>query len=244
MSAKKLAFFAVGLAAAGQLARADFVEHSRQPAKAPPSAPPKARPFRFDQVRLLPGVFLDSQEAALRYLKSLEPDRLLAGFRKEAGLAPKAEPYGGWERTQLAGHSLGHYLSAISLAYAATEDAAFRRRAEYIVKELAACQKAFGDGYVAAIPKGRSLLGKLAEGKIDSAPFRLNGLWSPLYVLHKEMAGLRDAWRLCGVASALDVEKGLADWIDRTLAPLSPEQMERVLACEYGGMNEVLADLY
>ena len=51
-----------------------------------------------------------------------EPDRLLAWFRKEAGLAPKAEAYKGWERQTIAGHSLGHYLSACSMMVAATGD--------------------------------------------------------------------------------------------------------------------------
>ena len=72
--------------------------------------------------RLLEGPFKTMQDADHAYLMRLEPDRLLAQFRVEAGLEPKAKPYGGWESPaqpgktwSLAGHSLGHYLSALSL---------------------------------------------------------------------------------------------------------------------------------
>jgi len=225
-------------------ASADRVEHSTQPVRVKPSATLAAKPFPLNRVQLLPGPFLDSQKVGEEYLLSLDVDRLLAGFRKEAGLPVKVKPYGGWERTQVAGHSLGHYLSAISIAYAVTGKEEFLERARYIVQQLAICQKAHGDGYVGASPGCKQRLSQIAMGQIESAPFRLNGIWSPFYTIHKIMAGLRDAYRLCGIKEALEVEKGLADWIWRILQPITEEQMQKVLVCEYGGMNEVLADLY
>ena len=113
--------------------------------------------------------------------------------------------YGGWESEKLAGHSLGHYLSACALMYRATNDARFRDRITYIVGELAACQRANGDGYVAAIPEGKRLFAEVARGDIRAKAFDLNGGWSPFYTLHKLFAGLRDAHHLAGSDEALGV---------------------------------------
>ena len=210
----------------------------------PPVAPPLAAPFNLHDVRLLDGPFKTGQDIAVKYLLSLEPDRFLANFRKEAGLPPKARHYGGWESQGVSGHCGGHYLSACSLAWASTGDARFKDRVTYLVAELAECQKANGDGYVGAIPNGKKIYAEVAAGHIRSAGFDLNGCWVPNYTQHKVMAGLRDAWRLCGNRQALDVEVALGKWFGTVVAGLDENQMQQILACEHGGMNEVLADLY
>jgi len=69
-------------------------------------------------------------------------------------------------------------------------------------------------------------------------------MWSPWYVQHKIYAGLRDAYRYTGTRAALDVEIKFAEWAESILSPLSDEQIQRMLATEFGGMNEVMADLY
>src|SRR5471030_1864196 len=120
-------------------------------AQAPTAVVPAARPFPLGDVQLLDGPFKRAMDRNADYLLSLEPDRLLHSFRSTAGLVPKASSYGGWELTGLAGHTLGHYLTAISQQYAATGDERFLRRITYIVSELALCQAAFGDGYVGAL---------------------------------------------------------------------------------------------
>ncbi|MDE3068753.1 MAG: glycoside hydrolase family 127 protein [Verrucomicrobiota bacterium] len=204
----------------------------------------RARPFPLNDVRLLDGPFRRAMELDAKYLLSLEPDRLLSGFRSEAGLKPKAEKYGGWESSGLAGHTLGHYLSACSRMYPDTGDKQFRARVTYIVSQLAECQKANGNGYIAAIPKGKDIFGKVARGEIDTGGFGLNGGWSPWYTIHKELAGLIDADQLCGDAQALAVATNLANWVDATTKNLSDAQWQQMLVCEYGGMNEALANLY
>ena len=103
--------------------------------------PARVEPLPLRDVRLLPSPFLDAVEANRRYLLSLEPDRLLHYFRKGAGLAPKGAAYGGWESDTIAGHTLGHYLSALALIHAQTGEPEAKRRVDYIVTELAACQK-------------------------------------------------------------------------------------------------------
>ncbi len=178
------------------------------------------------------------------YLLRLEPDRLLRGFRSEAGLKPKAEKYGGWESTGLAGHTLGHYLSACSRMYQDTGNPQFLERVQYIVAQLAECQKANGNGYVAAIPNGKTLFGDVAKGDIKVEAFSLNGGWSPWYTIHKELAGLIDSYRFCHDPQALDVATNLANWVEATTKNLSEAQWQKMLVCEYGGMNEALANLY
>ena len=204
----------------------------------------KAEPFALNDVRLLDGPFKHSQELDHEYLLTLEPDRMLSWYRKEAGLKPKAPVYGGWESQGVAGCILGHYLSAVAQMYQATGDKKLLERVNYIVEELALCQVTNGNGYVAAIPEGKRIFSEIGRGVLTSKGFDLNGGWVPFYTLHKELAGLRDAYRLCGDAKALAVAKKLADFIDRTLSVINHDQMQTILACEHGGMNEVLADLY
>jgi DUF1680 family protein len=210
----------------------------------PPAVAPQAQPFPLTQVQLLDGPFRDAMLRDGNYLLSLEPDRLLCWFRKEAGLQPKGEVYGGWESQGIAGHTLGHYLSACSHMYASTGDRRFLDRVNYIVGELAVCQQANSNGYVAAIPNGKEIFSKIQRGEIQSKDFSLNGLWVPWYTLHKEFAGLIDAYQLCGNAQALDVVTNLANWADATTANLTEAQWQKMLVCEQGGMNESLANLY
>ncbi|NQV31428.1 MAG: glycoside hydrolase family 127 protein, partial [Phycisphaeraceae bacterium] len=203
-----------------------------------------AKPFALEDVQLLDGPFKHAQDLQGEWLLALEPDRLLAWFRKEAGLTPKAPVYGGWENRGVAGHCLGHYLSGCSLMFQSTGDSRFLDRVNIVVSELALCQAANGNGYLAAIPGGKAVFQQVARGEIRSAGFDLNGSWVPLYTLHKLFAGLVDAYRLCGNEQALVVNQTLADWLERTLRNLNHDQMQKILACEHGGMNEALADLY
>ena len=102
----------------------------------------RALPFALTDVRLLDGPFKHATDLNVNVLLRYEPDRLLSKFRSEAGLEPKAEPYGGWEGETLAGHSLGHYLSALSMIYLTTGDIRFLERVNYIVGELKVSQDA------------------------------------------------------------------------------------------------------
>ncbi len=211
----------------------------------------KVRPLPLNSVRLTGGPLKHAQELDAEYLLQLEPDRMLSYLRQRAGLEPKAKPYGGWDGAgrQLTGHIAGHYLSAVSLMWAATGDARFKERADYIVSELKTIQDAQGDGYLGALMDNQGVDGKirfqeLCKGIIRSGGFDLNGLWSPWYVEHKIFAGLRDAYRYTGNRTALDVEIKFAGWAESIVSKLDDEQTQRMLATEFGGMNEVAADLY
>jgi DUF1680 family protein len=217
-------------------------------AMAEPKADAPVTPFPLEAVRLRPSPYLTAVESNGVYLLRLEPDRLLHNFRISAGLQPKGAVYGGWESQSLAGHSLGHYLSACSLMSAQTGDDRYRQRVHYIVGELAECQAAHGDGYVGGFTRdrdkvtedGKAIFAEIVKGDIRSRPFNLNGAWSPLYTLHKLLAGLIDA----NEADALKVALGLGRYLEGVFSKLSDEQMQKMLACEYGGLNESFMQLY
>lgn len=202
-------------------------------------------PFSLTEVKLLDGPFLQATELEEKILLNYDPDRLLSRFYSEAGLKPKAEHYMGWENESLAGHSLGHYLSACSMMYQTTGDKRFLDRVNYIVAELKYLQDTDGNGYIGAFPHGKKIFeDEVAMGDIRSQGFDLNGIWSPFYTVHKMMAGLRDAYQLCNNLTALDVEKRFADWLNGIVTPLNDEQIQKMLNCEHGGISETLADLY
>jgi DUF1680 family protein len=210
----------------------------QQPARA---AAARLMPVALGNVRLLDGPFLDTQRRDLAYLLSLQPDRMLHNFRVNAGLEPKAPVYGGWESEEpwvgirCHGHTLGHYLTAASLMYASTGDARMKQRVDDIVDELRVCQMAAGTGLICAFPDGSAQLDAAVAGR------RFIGV--PWYTMHKIFAGLRDAHLHAESAQALIVLTALADWTVTATAPMSDEQMQRMLDTEHGGMNEVLADV-
>ena len=200
----------------------------------------KVQAFDLADVRLLSGPFQQARERDTAYLLSLESDRLLHNFRTEAGLDAKAPIYGGWENSGVAGHILGHYLSAVSMDYRATGDPRLKQRVDYIIGELAQCQEANGNGYVSAIPGGKAMFADVAAGKGDGT----HRGWVPWYTMHKLLAGLRDSYLYADNLQAKSVLLKLSDWVIATTAALSDEQWQILLSDEHGGMNEALADVY
>ncbi len=202
--------------------------------------PPAAETFPLQDVRILAGPFRDAQQRDLAYLMSLDPDRLLHTFRLNAGLPTTAKPYGGWEAPQveLRGHSLGHYLTACALLYEATGDERLKTRALGIVTELRKVQQALAargthPGYLSAFP----------EAFFDRVEAR-QGVWAPYYTLHKIMAGLLDVHRATGDPVALELVRGMAAWVAVRAKPLSDLQWQAMLETEFGGMEDVLTELY
>lgn len=240
----------VGAAALALMSGAPGV---RAAAAARAALPARAKPLPLAAVRLRPSDYADAVAVNLAYLKRLDPDRLLHNFRKFAGLEPKAPIYGGWESDTIAGHTLGHYMTALVLMHQQTGDAECRRRADYIVDELALAQSRRGNGYVGALQRkrkdgsvvdGEEIFGEVMRGDIRSGGFDLNGSWSPLYTVHKLFAGLLDVHGAWGNARAMQVLLGLATYFERVFAALDDAQMQKLLGCEYGGLNESYAELY
>ena len=200
--------------------------------------------FKHDEVRLLESPFLHAQDLDLAYIMSMDADRLLAPFLEDAGLEPKKSRYGNWEGSGLGGHMGGHYLTALSLAYANTGDEIVQERLNYFVAELKRAQDAHGNGYLGGVAESASLWKEIAKGEIRAEFFSLNEHWVPWYNLHKTYAGLRDAWLLANNNMALDMFKRLGDWTLELTDKLTDEQIQKMLFTEHGGMNEIFADYY
>ncbi len=196
----------------------------------------EAVPFPMKNVRLGSGAFSAAADVNGRYLKTLPPDRLLHTFRLTAGLPSSAEPLGDWEKPdcELRGHFAGgHYLSACALAFAGSKDEELKRSGDLMVAELAKCQAQHKNGYLSAFPQ--ELFDRLRDGV---------NVWAPFYTIHKIMAGHLDMYTLAGNHQALDTTEKMARWVQSWSDPLSEQQMQRVLLVEYGGMGEVLCNLY
>lgn len=203
----------------------------------PDAVKPLVQPLPRRDVRILSGPFADAMKVDREYLLRLEPDRLLSFLRKNSGLTPRAEPYGGWE---IGGSgTLGHYLSACVLMANATGDAELKKRVDYIVSEIKACQDSVGDGGLYAYGWDKdNYFAKLRRGEVLKVP--VNG-W---YVTHKLMAGVRDAAIEGESPVAREVLIRHADWCEVVTAKLTPEQWQTMLDGEHGAPHEVIADAY
>src|SRR5580704_868432 len=194
-----------------------------------------AIPFSLDDVTILDPDLLRMREQTLKYMLALDSDRLLHNFRVNAGLPSSAEPLynresptNGWR-----GHYVGHFLSACGQMHASTADVRVKTKADAMVAELAKCQAQLGDrGYLSAFPE--SSFDDLEQGRPAAV------VW---YALHKIMAGLLDVNEGMQNRQALQVIEGMAAWTDWRTGRLPEEQMQRTLQIEFGGMNEVLANL-
>lgn len=201
--------------------------------------------FPLADVQLLNGPFQHARDLNIKVLLEYDIDRLLAGYRKEAGLPEKAKTFKNWDG--LDGHVGGHYLSALAMNYAATKNEECKKRMDYILAELKACQDANGInnadwaiGYVGAVPNGKKIWSTLQQG--DFAAYK--NAWVPWYNVHKMYAGLRDAWLYTGNTAAKDIFLKFCDWGIKITASLTDKQMQSMLDMEHGGMNEIFADAY
>lgn len=199
--------------------------------------------FPLQDVKLLDSPFRQAQQTDLHYILSLNPDRLLAPFLREAGLTPKAPSYTNWENTGLDGHIGGHYLSALSLMYAATGDTAVYNRLNYMLNELHRAQQTVGTGFIGGTPGSLQLWKEIKAGNIRAGGFDLNGKWVPLYNIHKTYAGLRDAYLHTGSDLARQMLIAFTDWMIDITSGLSDRQMQDMLRSEHGGLNETFADV-
>jgi uncharacterized protein len=201
--------------------------------------------FAPHEIILLDGPFKHARDLNIQVLLQYNVDRLLAPYQKEAGLIPAAPSFSNWEG--LDGHVGGHYLSAMAMNYAATNNPECRKRMEHMIDVLAACQQAhtthhsdWGTGYVGGVPNSKEIWSAVKAG--DFSAYR--SAWVPWYNLHKMYAGLRDAWLYGGSDRAKHMFLTFCDWGIDVTASLTEEQMQSMLDTEHGGMNEIFADAY
>ncbi|KAK1760053.1 hypothetical protein QBC47DRAFT_426876 [Echria macrotheca] len=203
----------------------------------------QAYAFDMSQVYLTNSRWKANENRTVTYLKNVDVDRLLYNFRANHKLSTKgAAKNGGWDAPDFPfrTHVQGHYLNAWAYCYASLRDTTCRDRATYFVGELAKCQAnnkaaGFAEGYLSGFPESEftALEGRtLSNGNV------------PYYAIHKTMSGLLDVWRHINDTTARDVLLSLAGWVDVRTSKLSYNQMQTMLGTEFGGMNDVLADIY
>lgn len=207
--------------------------------------------FPLSAVRITDGQFKHIQDLDHEYLLTLEPDRLLSWFRREAGLTPKAQPYPFWESENvwgggpLAGHILGFYMSSMSMMYQATNDKKILDRLNYIVEEMKQCQDAHGDGYLLATINGKHVFEDVIDGDFRTSNPFINETWEPVYIMNKIMLGLYNIYTLCGIQEAKPILIRMADWFgNEVLNKLNHENIQKLLVCEHGSINESYINVY
>ena len=201
--------------------------------------------FPLSDVKLLDGPFKHARDLNIQVLMKYNMDRLLAPYRKEAGLEPRDSSYSNW--IGLDGHVGGHYLSAMAINFAATGNNECKNRMDYMISELKICQDAsalnnpdWGIGFVGGMPNSKVMWSKLKAGDFST----YFSSWAPWYNLHKMYAGLRDAWLYGGSEEAKSMFLSFCDWAVNLTSGLTDEQMESMLNAEHGGMDEIFADAY
>lgn len=200
--------------------------------------------FPLGDITLLDGPLKHARDLNVQVLLKYDCDRMLAPYRKEAGLQPRKPSYPNWDG--LDGHVGGHYLSALAIN-AATGNEECRKRMEYMISELQLVldannqrPEAWCHNYIGGVPNSAKMWTAFSKG--DFGPYF--GTWAPFYNIHKMYAGLRDAWLYCGNEQAKNLFRKFCDWAVDITRDLNDEQMEKMLGNEHGGMNEVLADAY
>lgn len=204
-------------------------------------------------IMLLNSVFSQSEKIGREYLDGVDIDRLLSPIFEAHNMpAPNnAKRYGGWERKSannwemspetfsLAGHSLGHFLSALSECYAKSGDEKLKQKILYIVSQLESVQSNAKSGYIGGCKE--NCFTELFDKNLTSWA---EGYWVPWYNLHKIFKGLTDAYSVTEDQTVLRVLLRFADWACDGLSDFSDEDFEKMLEYEHGGMNEVFANLY
>ena len=199
----------------------------------------------------------------VEYLLALDTERLLYNFRDNAGLdtqgAKRYNGTGNWEDSLIAGHTSGHYLSALAQAYANAGTAQSQKNKllstiNYVIGELKLCQDAtYVSGRTTGAKEG-FLWGANATNK-TKVEFQFDNLeqgksdinsqaWVPWYTMHKILAGLIDVYNYTGNQDALTMAKRLGDWAYERVMNWSETLRATVITIEYGGMNDALYNLY
>jgi DUF1680 family protein len=102
----------------------------------------------------------------------------------------------------------------------------------------------WGKGFISAYPPDQFIM--LEKGATYGGSNAQ--VWAPYYTLHKILAGLMDIYEISGNEKALEIVKGMGNWVYARLSQLPKETLismwNRYIAGEYGGMNDAMARLY
>ena len=191
----------------------------------------------------------DCEDKNALFLSSMDPERVLAGFKRTCRIKTDAKPYGGWENSLIAGHGTGHYFSALGMRIATlrgrentSELEESIAKANAVVTGLKECQEKLGNGFLSAATvqdeDNPYIQFDVLEGKADGEQ------WVPWYALHKVLQGIMDLWTYGGIEGACGTALALADWVCDRVLSWDKKTRKKVLSVEYGGMNDSLYQLY
>lgn len=210
----------------------------------------KIKFFPIHSVRLQKGtLYYEHQQLMLEYLLHCNDDQMLYNFRKACGLDTlDAPPMTGWdeEACKLKGHTTGHYLSGLALAWGATCDERFLKKIHYMVNELKKCQEEFAKSG----KYHRGFLSAYSEEQFDLLEqfVKYPEIWAPYYTLDKIMSGLYDCYEIAGEEKAREVLELMGDWVYDRLSRLSKETLDKMwsmyIAGEYGGMLGIMVKIH
>lgn len=202
------------------------------------------------------------QKVNLDYMMGLDKDRLLYNYRRIAGLDTKgAQSYEGWISVKSGGSGQfeAHYITALAKSIGTMPDYRFHgesafERLSYLLSALEECQDAFAErhpdnaGYIGAI--GTSVFDALEVIGQGQNSIASDGafVWVPWYFYHKNLEALLDVFfyvsdnHLRRIAFKMLTKA--TDWVYRRMSVISDSVRANVLKTEYGGMAEVLYQIY
>ncbi|MCH5211460.1 MAG: glycoside hydrolase family 127 protein [Oscillospiraceae bacterium] len=214
--------------------------------------------YSMPEVEMKDEYLINGTEKMADYLKDFDIDKLASGFRRTAGLSSTSATYGGWETSLIAGHAVGHYMTAVAQGYNNTGDEDLLKMSNDLIDALYEAQikedttingQAVKKGYLFATTNawsgGQVVSG---EGQFDNVEANRTNIttqaWVPWYTMHKILAGLIDTYKLTGNEKALEMADLLGTWVYNRVGGYNSSMQTRVLNIEYGGMNDALYELY
>lgn len=209
----------------------------------------KEQQFGLDEVAVTDSYYKGAQDLDVAFLKKFDVNRVLVGYRENAGINTQgASRYNGWENGLLAGHGMGHYLSAAAQAVKLTGDVELETKLSDIVSGLKECQDAAGS--YGGSKEGFLFAANVSDANNVELQFDIvqgdaqGNTWVPWYNMHKTIQGLVDTYKYTGNTEALEVASNLGDWVYNRVSKWTVQQQKTVSYTEYGGMNDCMYDLY
>ena len=189
----------------------------------------------------------------MEYLLSFDTNRLLCGFRENAKINTYgAKRYAGWENTLIAGHSVGHYLSAVAQAYqnptlTSEQRDALTGKINALISGMKECQQN-SKGKPGFLWAGQIKNANNVEVQFDLVEQGKTNIidesWVPWYTMHKIIQGLVDVYNATGNETAKEIASNLGDWTYNRASKWNDRTHNTILSIEYGGMNDCLYELY
>ncbi len=213
--------------------------------------------YSMADVEMKDGYLINGTEKMEDYLKSFDIDKCVSGFRRTAGLSSESNTYGGWETSLIAGHAIGHYITALAQGYNNTNDADLIAKSNALIDALYDAQVKTDGQNGQNVKKGYlfATTGAWSGGTVVSGEEQFDNVetdktniikqaWVPWYTMHKILSGLVDTYKLTGNERALEMADALGTWVYNRVGGYDKAMQNRVLNTEYGGMNDVLYELY